>query len=62
MVARGDIFWADFGPLAGRRSVCVITRDAAIEVRSAVTSAPISPKLRDTRSMSRTERTCRGGA
>ena len=32
MVARGDVYWADLGPPAGRRPVCVLTRDAAIAV------------------------------
>ena len=30
MVARNDIIWADLGQPAGRRPVCVLTRDAAI--------------------------------
>lgn len=46
MVARGDIFWADLGPPAGRRPVCVLTRDAAIEVLVAVTCAPITRTIR----------------
>ena len=50
MVARGDIFWAELGPPAGRRPVCVLTRDAAIEVVSAVTCAPITRTIRGIRS------------
>ena len=50
MVARGDIFWADLGPPAGRRPVCVLTRDAAIEVLTAVTCAPITRTIRGIRS------------
>ncbi|MGH9185230.1 MAG: type II toxin-antitoxin system PemK/MazF family toxin [Acidimicrobiales bacterium] len=50
MVARGDIVWADLGPPAGRRPVCVLTRDAAIEVLDAVTCAPISRTIRGIRS------------
>ena len=46
MVARNDIFWADLGPPAGRRPVCVLTRDAAIGVLSAVTCAPITRTIR----------------
>lgn len=42
MVARGEIYWADLGPPAGRRPVCVLTRDAAIEVLSSVTCGPIT--------------------
>lgn len=46
MVARGDIAWADLGPPAGRRPVCVLTRDPAIEVLTAVTCAPITRTIR----------------
>ena len=50
MVARNDIFWADLGPPAGRRPVCVLTRDAAIAVLTAVISAPITRTIRGIRS------------
>ena len=50
MVARNDIYWADLGPPAGRRPVCVLTRDAAITVLSAVTCAPITRTIRGIRS------------
>lgn len=50
MVARGDIVWADLGPPAGRRPVCVLTRDAAIEVLTALTCAPITRTIRGIRS------------
>jgi mRNA interferase MazF len=50
VVASGDIFWASLGPPAGRRPVCVLTRDAAIEVLSAVTCAPITRTIRSIRS------------
>lgn len=50
MVARGDVFWADLGPPAGRRPICVLTRDAAIEVLSSVTCAPITRTIRGIRS------------
>ena len=50
MVARNDIYWADLGPPAGRRPVCVLTRDAAIEVLAAVTCAPITRTIRGIRS------------
>lgn len=49
MVARNDIFWADLGDPAGRRPVCVLTRDAAISVLSAVTCAPITRTIRGIR-------------
>lgn len=50
MVARNDIIWADLGPPAGRRPVCVLTRDAAIAVLGAVTCAPITRTIRGIRS------------
>jgi mRNA interferase MazF len=50
VVARGDIFWAELGAPAGRRPVCVLTRDEAIEVLSAVTCAPIMRTVRGIRS------------
>jgi mRNA interferase MazF len=46
VVARSDIVWADLGPPAGRRPVCVLTRDAAIRVLTAVTCAPITRTIR----------------
>jgi mRNA interferase MazF len=42
--------WAELGSPAGRRPVCVLTRDAAIDVLSAVTCAPISRTIRGIRS------------
>jgi mRNA interferase MazF len=50
VVARNDIFWADLGPPAGRRPVCVLTRDAAIAVLTTVTCAPITRTIRGIRS------------
>lgn len=50
MVERGDIVWADLGPPAGRRPVCVLTRDAAIAVLTAITCAPITRTMRGIRS------------
>ena len=46
MVARNDIVWADLGPQAGRRPVCVLTRDAATSVLESVTCAPITRTVR----------------
>ena len=46
MVARNEIYWADLGPPAGRRPVCVLTRDAAAAVLNAVTCAPITRSIR----------------
>ena len=50
MVARNDVYWADLGPPAGRRPVCILTRDAAIEVLTSVTCAPITRTIRGIRS------------
>lgn len=50
MVARNDIVWVDLGPPAGRRPVCVLTRDAAISVLTSVTCAPITRTIRGIRS------------
>lgn len=47
---RGDVIWADLPPPAGRRPVCVLTRDAAIAVLHAVTCAPITRTVRGIRS------------
>jgi mRNA interferase MazF len=50
VVARNEIFWADLGPPAGRRPVCVIARDAAAAVLTAITCAPITRTIRSIRS------------
>lgn len=42
--------WADLGPPAGRRPVCVLTRDAAIHVLTALTCAPVTRTTRGIRS------------
>lgn len=44
---RGEIYWADLGPPAGRRPVLVLSRDVAIPVLSALVIAPISRTIRD---------------
>ena len=43
---RGDVVWADLGPPAGRRPVCVLTRSPAIPVLTALTCAPITRTVR----------------
>lgn len=47
MVKRGEIYWADLGPPAGRRPVLMLSRNAAIPVLSGVVIAPISRTIRD---------------
>ncbi|MCY3562255.1 MAG: type II toxin-antitoxin system PemK/MazF family toxin [bacterium] len=46
MVARNEICWANLGPPAGWRPVCVLTRDAAASVLNAVTCAPVTRTIR----------------
>ena len=50
MVARNEIYWSDLGPPAGQRPVCILTRDAASTVLTAVTCAPITRTIRGIRS------------
>ena len=38
---RGEVWWADLPPPAGRRPVLIITGDSAITVRDALTVAPL---------------------
>jgi mRNA interferase MazF len=46
MVSRGDLYWADLGPPAGRHPICVLTRNAAINVLNSVTCAPLTRTIR----------------
>jgi mRNA interferase MazF len=50
VVARGELYWAELGPPAGRRPVCILTRDAAIAVLETVTCAPLTRTIRGIRS------------
>jgi mRNA interferase MazF len=43
---RGEIYWARLPAPVGRRPVLLVTRSAAIAVRSAVTVAPITRTIR----------------
>lgn len=43
---RGEIYWADLGPPAGRRPVLIVSRTAAVPVLSAVVVAPITRTIR----------------
>jgi mRNA interferase MazF len=45
-VRRGDIYWADLGPPAGRRPVVIVTRNTAIRVLSGVVVAPCTTTIR----------------
>lgn len=44
---RGEVWWADLPPPAGRRLVVLLSRDSAYRVRSAVTVAPVTRTVRD---------------
>lgn len=44
---RGDTYWADLGPPAGRRPVIIISRNAAIPVLAALVVAPITRTIRE---------------
>ena len=46
-VRRGDIHLADLPPPLGSRPVLLVTRTAAIAVRTAVTVAPVTRTIRD---------------
>ncbi len=46
MVGRNDILWADLGPPAGRRPVCVLTRTAAVSVLNTITCVEITRTIR----------------
>jgi mRNA interferase MazF len=43
---RGEIWWADLAAPAGRRPVLLLSRDEAYAVRSLVTVAPITGRVR----------------
>jgi mRNA interferase MazF len=45
-VKRGEVWWADLGPPAGRRPVLLLSRDDAYAVRTAVTIAPLTTTIR----------------
>ncbi len=47
---RGEVYWADLPLGYGRRPVVVLTRSAVAEVRSRVTVAPITRRVRGIRS------------
>jgi mRNA interferase MazF len=43
---RGEVWWAELPPPAGRRPVVLLSRDEAYAVRELVTVAPISTRAR----------------
>ena len=43
---RGEVWWAELPPPAGRRPVVLLSRDEAYSVRELVTVAPITTRIR----------------
>jgi mRNA interferase MazF len=43
---RGEIWWADLGPPAGKRPVLLLSRDEAYSVRELITVAPVTTRVR----------------
>jgi mRNA interferase MazF len=43
---RGEIWWAELDPPAGRRPVVLLSRDDAYNVRSLVVIAPLTTRVR----------------
>lgn len=43
---RGEVYWADLGPRAGRRPAVIVTRDDAIPVLTSVVVAPVTTTVR----------------
>lgn len=43
---RGEIWWAELGPPAGRRLVLLLSRDEAYSVRDLITVAPVTTRIR----------------
>lgn len=43
---RGEIWWAELEPPAGRRPVVLLSRDEAYNVRSLVIMAPVTTRIR----------------
>ena len=43
---RGEIWWAELEPPAGRRPVLLLSRDEAYSVRELVTVAPVTTRMR----------------
>jgi mRNA interferase MazF len=44
---RGEVWWVDMPPPAGRRPAVLLSRDAAYRVRAAVTVAPVTRTMRN---------------
>jgi mRNA interferase MazF len=44
---RGEVWWVDMPPPAGRRPAVLLSRDAAYGVRAAITVAPVTRTIRN---------------
>ncbi len=44
---RGDVWWAELQPPAGRRPVVLVSRNEAYAIRASVTVAPVTTKIRN---------------
>jgi len=44
---RGEIWWAELEPPAGRRPVVLLSRDEAYSVRSLIIVAPVTTRVRN---------------
>lgn len=43
---RGEIWWADLDPPAGRRPVLLLSRDEAYSIRELIIVAPVTTRIR----------------
>ncbi len=43
---RGEVWWAELPPPAGRRPVVLLSRDEAYQVRALVSVAPLTTRMR----------------
>jgi mRNA interferase MazF len=46
-VKRGEVWWVDLPPPAGRRPAVLLSRDAAYRVRAAITVAAVTRTIRN---------------
>src|SRR5215467_14500928 len=44
---RGEVWWVNMPPPAGRRPAVLLSRDAAYRVRAAITVAPVTRTIRN---------------
>jgi mRNA interferase MazF len=46
VMKRGEIWWAELDPPAGRRPVFLLSRDEAYSIRELITVAPVTTRVR----------------